>query len=469
MALLGLASARALVPEDHASNGDKEPDDPTGGLCRFEIISDHTDPGDLLARSSAPYYFGTDGTQIVTPATVRCIRERGITHVISLNSQALRADIRFTLANAGIAYTPIPVQDYHEPTQADFRRGWEAFRQHRRGTLVWCGFGHGRTGTMITALQMYLQHERGRVGHWNDNLYRANHVETPSQRRSLDELEASLRSREQRLRFWGQDVFGELSCAAAVAAMSISINKFGRSLSEPKRSAADEIELCRRARKTAGKGLDRNTPPCNKLKKLRVGFQLSNNNWAGTYDLISVAFASETDTIKGQHERVTVADMPPAGLHVWKDVDMKKIFGSPHVAMRDLRYVGIYDYSAGLGVAGDRWELQGLTLRGMCVNGSQQVEVDKYASIDKYLQHSDGNKGNPWMFQIPFFPPVSPGHKGTAELVWVGNITAKDWKVTGAEDNKSQDTKATASSPDVCFSEGTSQECNEVSGKLEHD
>ncbi|OAA34811.1 hypothetical protein BBO_09028 [Beauveria brongniartii RCEF 3172] len=143
-------------------------------------------------------------------------------------------------------------------------------------------------------------------------------------------------------------------------------------------------------------------------------------------------------------------------------VDVKKFFGSSSVALKDIRYVGLYDYSAGLGSSGDRWEFQGLKLRGQCAGKNKQVEVDKFASVNKYLQHSNKNKGNPWIFQMPFFPKVDDGHRGTAELVWAGNMTVNDWKATGAQDEKQKGEKETAQ---FCFSEGGSEECNEGSDK----
>lgn len=164
-----------------------------GGLYRFEIVKEYIAPGDLLARSSAPYYHGSDSDQKITDETIAFFKESGITHVISLNSQANAEDMKTALATAGIAYTPRPVEDFHTLTPEDFQQGWESFVQHRNGTLVWCGYGHGRTGTMVSGLQMQAQHERGESLEWIAGDYGKNHVETPEQEAALDALQKRLR------------------------------------------------------------------------------------------------------------------------------------------------------------------------------------------------------------------------------------------------------------------------------------
>ncbi|ATY65980.1 tyrosine phosphatase [Cordyceps militaris] len=105
-----------------------------------------------------------------------------------------------------------------------------------------------------------------------------------------------------------------------------------------------------------------------------------------------------------------------------------------------------------------------LKLRGQCLGSTKMVEVDKFASENKYLQHSNKNKGNPWIFQMPFFPKIDDGHRGTAELVWGGNMTVSDWKPTGVQGEKEP-----AASEQVCFSEGGSSKCNEGGDKTKYE
>lgn len=98
-----------------------------------------------------------------------------------------------SLSAAGIAYTPRPVEDFEVPTPEDFQKGWEAFVAHRNGTLVWCGFGWGRTGTMVSALQIQAQHERGEALAFTNSDYSKNHVETAEQMAALNELQERLK------------------------------------------------------------------------------------------------------------------------------------------------------------------------------------------------------------------------------------------------------------------------------------
>lgn len=98
------------------------------------------------------------------------------------------------LANAKprIEFTHIPVEDYHSPTLDQMEQGYKAYTSFKKDTLVWCGFGHGRTGTMITALQ--YKNEKGKVKLSHAD-YRTNHVEqthegkTTGQYETLDKLQ----------------------------------------------------------------------------------------------------------------------------------------------------------------------------------------------------------------------------------------------------------------------------------------
>lgn len=100
------------------------------------MVTEHMSPGDQLARSSCPCYQGKDSDQNITPETIAAFKKYNITHIISANSRANDETIKKTLKDAGITYTPLPVEDFHAATQDDFRQAWEAFTQHR---------GRGRT------------------------------------------------------------------------------------------------------------------------------------------------------------------------------------------------------------------------------------------------------------------------------------------------------------------------------------
>ncbi|OAA67654.1 hypothetical protein ISF_03830 [Cordyceps fumosorosea ARSEF 2679] len=189
-AFLALVGAAAAV---HALPGNLVRADVTSdqaGLYRFEQVTKHIASGDVLYRSSAPNYrYSDDATQNVTAETVAFFQQKGITHVISLNHHANDPIITAALKDAGIAYTPLQVADFTAPTIDDFKKGFQSFTQHRRATLVWCGFGHGRTGTMVSALQIQAQAERGEVSAMTAQDYDDNNVETPKQREVLNKLQ----------------------------------------------------------------------------------------------------------------------------------------------------------------------------------------------------------------------------------------------------------------------------------------
>lgn len=148
-----------------------------GGLKQFDKVSG-LGPDEILFRSSAPNYKNNDMDQKITPETVEAFREYGITNVINVNREAMSQEYRAALQAAGIKYTPIPVKDYSAPTQKDLEIAWDSFKANKPGgTLVHCGFGHGRTGVVVTSIQMRSEHERGILRTWGSADYRKNHVE----------------------------------------------------------------------------------------------------------------------------------------------------------------------------------------------------------------------------------------------------------------------------------------------------
>ncbi|KAI0379299.1 hypothetical protein F5Y04DRAFT_131959 [Hypomontagnella monticulosa] len=147
------------------------------GFYRFEWVKGHIPDSDRLARSSAPYYNGEDADQRLTDTSIKFLKENKIEHVISLNSFADDEDITNKLVSNGIVYTPLPVEDFHAPTLDDLSTGNKEYRKHRAGTLTWCGYGHGRTGTMVTGLQIYAEKDKANPQRITEAEYKKNHVE----------------------------------------------------------------------------------------------------------------------------------------------------------------------------------------------------------------------------------------------------------------------------------------------------
>jgi len=105
-----------------------------------------------LARSSAPYYSSVDTDQKITDSVADYLSSRLINLVVSLNHYPLSLAQVNILGSRGILYHHIPVPDYHAPGKDELINA--ATRMENRISLVWCGFGAGRTGTMVTAWQI---------------------------------------------------------------------------------------------------------------------------------------------------------------------------------------------------------------------------------------------------------------------------------------------------------------------------
>lgn len=165
------------------------------GFDNWEKVSAYIPDTDKLFRSGAPHYGEThihDGHRLDNTA-IDFLKASGIKHVISLNSRAKSdTEIKRALDEAKIAYTPLPVKDFDPPNSDQFLSGNEAYKKHRDGTLVWCGAGFGRTGTMITALQIYAIKDGNLAVRLGRKDYDKNHVERDGQREALDKLQDSL-------------------------------------------------------------------------------------------------------------------------------------------------------------------------------------------------------------------------------------------------------------------------------------
>lgn len=162
------------------------------GFYRFEQVKLHLLPTDRLFRSSAPHYKSRDSDQRLDPESIAFLNKQNIKHVISVNWPADDATITMTntLRTAGIAHTPLKVEDHHAPTPEQLKKGNTEWEKHRPGTLVWCGFGHGRTGTMVSGLQIMAEKKKPHPHKFTHDDYVRNHVETQDQEDVLNKLQA---------------------------------------------------------------------------------------------------------------------------------------------------------------------------------------------------------------------------------------------------------------------------------------
>ncbi|OAA76559.1 protein-tyrosine phosphatase [Akanthomyces lecanii RCEF 1005] len=376
-----------------------------GGLQEFQFVRDHMSPGDVLARSSSPYYDGNDSDQKITPETIEIFKKYGITHVISANHEANNEAIKKALADAGIAYTPLPVEDFHAATAEDFQQGWEAFVRHRGtgGTLLWCGAGFGRTGTMISALQMYAQHERGHLGTWTHADYERNHVEEPVQEEALNALQERLRAQplpattEEETTSLLAGNFDQLNCVAILATLLSRMHISERSmfrdvatLSRRQATPAPNQFDCERARHILQ---TRNVPkPCRKIKNIQLGVAFANHYYSGSYDDIGA-------TLEGQAGKATlhVATQPYWGSHHWAKVDMQASFQKDEIDVTGidkitLNAAGIFNppFYIGGNVYNDKWQVQDIQIRADCADPDFEAKDDKLVGLNAWYGHPGG-------------------------------------------------------------------------------
>ncbi|CUS08541.1 unnamed protein product [Tuber aestivum] len=136
---------------------------------------------DRLARSSAPYYDGEDSDQSINETSIEFLAKYGIQNIISLNSVELTPRERGRLRAAKISYSHIRALNCTALTQEQFDQIWNAYEK-TGATIVYCGYGDGRTGMAISAIQLF----QGRI--LSDLDYRANGVQCDNQLAALDEL-----------------------------------------------------------------------------------------------------------------------------------------------------------------------------------------------------------------------------------------------------------------------------------------
>ncbi|KAG0638997.1 hypothetical protein HOY80DRAFT_1137078 [Tuber brumale] len=134
-----------------------------------------------LARSSAPYFDGDDSDESINVTSIELLNNYEIKNIISLNSIELSPREKGRLRAAKISYSHIKAVECTAVTQEQFDQIWNAYDKAGT-TLVYCGYGDGRTGMAISAIQLF----EGRT--LSDLDYRANGVQCLSQLAALNQL-----------------------------------------------------------------------------------------------------------------------------------------------------------------------------------------------------------------------------------------------------------------------------------------
>lgn len=156
----------------------------TGGWRNFKEVTEHVLDRRQLFRASAPNYNGI--SQHLTQAAVDFLTGKHINRIISLNKFRYGDAELSLLEPAGIEYLHLPVEDFTAPSLDQLLRAIAFYnREPSANILVHCGAGYGRTGTCITALQLFqLSGASPPESEWQS----VNCVETDEQMEILREL-----------------------------------------------------------------------------------------------------------------------------------------------------------------------------------------------------------------------------------------------------------------------------------------
>jgi len=113
------------------------------------------EPG-KLARSGAPNYADEDDrSQNMSPSAIRVLKAEGITRVVACNGTKLPAEQIEALNREDIQYLWLSTKDFWIPAASKLIESSEFIESNPGATLVYCGYGRGRTGMVIAAWEIY--------------------------------------------------------------------------------------------------------------------------------------------------------------------------------------------------------------------------------------------------------------------------------------------------------------------------
>jgi protein-tyrosine phosphatase len=151
------------------------------------MVVDYSDP---LPRTTMV----TTTPLSVTDSAVAFLTLTGIDTIVSFNQVPYTSEEQARVHKAGIFYRHLPVEDFQPPSYEQLRSAVQLFNDRLKSlTLVHCGFGYGRTGTGITALQLFAT--------WGSDPPEAdweelNHVETDDQKKVLRRIRSHYQGKE---------------------------------------------------------------------------------------------------------------------------------------------------------------------------------------------------------------------------------------------------------------------------------
>ncbi|WP_020406232.1 hypothetical protein [Hahella ganghwensis] len=112
-------------------------------------------PG-TLARSSQPNYRGHDQPQELSFLQVDFLKRKGITCIISSNEYPMVEHSKTLLKTYGISYYHFKIGDFRAASPEQLLIAADIIETNRKkgAALVYCGFGQGRTGTVVAGWAM---------------------------------------------------------------------------------------------------------------------------------------------------------------------------------------------------------------------------------------------------------------------------------------------------------------------------
>ncbi|PFH62051.1 hypothetical protein XA68_15374 [Ophiocordyceps unilateralis] len=170
-------------------------------------------------------------------------------------------------------------------------------------------------------------------------------------------------------------------------------------------------------RRRASFNLDFNLP-CVEIKNLRVDFSLRDGEKGartGTVDNITLTMG---------RGNTLLAVAPPTGYSVSKSIDLEAAYGSKVVNLRQIDGAILIDQPNRNDLQ-PMWSFKGLTLTATCADSYDTVEIKKFRSVNRQIQHPGGSK---------------------ALQVWSGRILPRDWRPMSTPEQPSTSGESTKSS-----------------------
>ncbi|PFH55427.1 hypothetical protein XA68_18340 [Ophiocordyceps unilateralis] len=143
---------------------------------------------------------------------------------------------------------------------------------------------------------------------------------------------------------------------------------------------------------------------CHSITALRVNFRIAHGIKDGTWSSVGLLLGGHG----GVDGLIPLAKEARPGFQVDNlDVDLKLVFESDVVPLRDIQLIRLLDIPGNRYYGPDSWVFGGITLTATCADFPEKMEMLKYATVNKEMKRETGR------FDM--------------ETVWEGDVELKDW------------------------------------------